>query len=217
MKKILVLLVNLVLMSAVLVLVVFLVFRGIDNYTRHGESISVPDVIGMSVPDAARVFEEHGLQCIVSDSTYVKDEVPGRILDYSPGRNKRVKEGRIIYLTINTQNIPEIPIPDVADNSSVRQARASMLAAGFKLTEDEYMRGQKDWVYAVKYKGKTLPTGGKAPKGASLTLVVGRPDEGELDFESDSLNFVDGYGYSLTDSIDPTKTSEPQVDETWFK
>ena len=136
-KKIFVLLLNLVLMGVVAVLIIFLVFRGIDSFTRHGASISVPDVIGMSVSEAEQVFEKHGLQCVVSDSTYVKDEIPGRILDYSPSRNKKVKEGRIIYLTINTKNIPEIPVPDVADNSSVRQARASMLSVGFKLTEDE--------------------------------------------------------------------------------
>ena len=40
----------------------------------------------------------------------------------------RVKEGRIIYLTINAINIPLQAVPDVADNSSLRQAEARILA-----------------------------------------------------------------------------------------
>lgn len=172
-KKLLALLINLVAMGVVLVLIVFLTFKGLDKFTRHGQGITVPEVKGMTVAEAQQVFKRYGLTSVVSDSTYVKEEPAGCILDYTPSQGRRVKEGRIIYLTINTKSIPLRPIPDVADNSSVRQAHARMLAVGFKLTEDEYIPGQKDWVYEVKYKGMTMPTGSQAPDGAVLTLVVG--------------------------------------------
>ena len=38
----------------------------------------------------------------------------------------------------------------------MRQAQARLLAAGFKLSENEHIAGEKDWVYGVKYKGRTL-------------------------------------------------------------
>ena len=60
-------------------------------------------------------------------------------------------------------------MPDVADNSSLRQAEARILASGFKLAEIQYIPGEKDWVYGVKYKGRQLSIGEKVPTGAVLT------------------------------------------------
>ena len=116
-----------------------------------------------------------------------------------------MKEGRTIYLTINTQNIPLQDIPDIADNSSMRQAQARLLATGFKLTEHEYIPGEKDWVYGVKYKGHTLTKGEKVPMGATLTLIVG--DGGETPQEGDSLQ---------TETAVPVSSESSAADESWF-
>ena len=117
---------------------------------------------------------------------------------------QKVKEGRIIYLTINTLNIPLRPVPDVADNSSMRQAQAKILAAGFKLSENEMIPGEKDWVYGVKYMGRQLEMGDKVPVGATLTLLVG--DGEELPVDNDSIQNAD----SIMDS------HESPVDDSWF-
>ena len=188
--------INLIAMVGVVVLALFGVLKGLDIYTRHGEAVVVPDVKGMKVAEAGKLFLNHKLNYIVSDSTYVKEQPAGCILDHHPASGQRVKEGRTIYLTINTQNIPLQDIPDIADNSSMRQAQARLLATGFKLTEHEYIPGEKDWVYGVKYKGHTLTKGEKVPMGATLTLIVG--DGGETPQEGDSLQ------------------TETAADESWF-
>ena len=100
------------------------------------------------------LLRNHGLVCVVSDSNYVKNKPAGSILELTPSAGQKVKEGRTIYLTINTLDVPLRLVPDVADNSSVRQAQAKILAAGFKLSESELISGEKDWVYGVKYKGR---------------------------------------------------------------
>ena len=46
-------------------------------------------------------------------------------------------------------------VPDIMDNSSLRQAEAKLRALGFRVTEPEYISGEKDWVYSVTYKGRT--------------------------------------------------------------
>ena len=119
------------------------------------------------------MFRNRGLVCIVSDSSYVKTLPAGCILEYNPAAGQKVKEGRTIYLTINTIEVPLHIVPDVADNSSLRQAEARILASGFKLAEIQYIPGEKDWVYGVKYKGRQLSIGEKVPTGAVLTLMVG--------------------------------------------
>lgn len=185
-------------MGLFVALVIYGVFAGLDRFTRHGMAIVVPDVKGMSVTEAQSTFERYGLLSTVADSIYVKSEEPGRVLDYTPFTGKRVKEGRIIYLTINTNNIPLRTIPDVAGNSSVRQAHARLIAAGFKLSKDESVSGQKYWVYDVKYDGDIVEAHTKVPIGATLTLLVGDGTEiinDSIQNKLDSLKRLDSLSF----------------------
>ena len=202
--------VNIIAMVVVVFVLIFVVLKGLDIYTRHGEAVVVPDVKGMGVTEAEKVFRNKGLTCIVADSSYVKTLPAGSILEYNPVAGQKVKEGRTIYLTINALNIPLMTVPDVADNSSLRQAEARLLASGFKLAQIQYVPGEKDWVYGVKYKGRQLATGDKVPNGSTLTLMVG--NGGELPQEADSLG-IEG----TEDDTEPAKPAEkPATDESWF-
>ena len=109
-------------MPVVLIIGVFVTLRWLDAYTRHGEGVIVPDVKHKPVAEALRALEAEGLQGEVTDSTYVKTLPAGCVLEYNPPMNQKVKKGRIIYLTVNTQNVPLMELPDVADNSSLRES-----------------------------------------------------------------------------------------------
>jgi len=165
--------INILAMILVAVALVFIVLRSLDSYTRHGEAIVVPDAKGMTIAQARILFNNEGLEAVISDSTYVKEKPAGIILEHNPQSGHKVKKGRTIYLTINTLNVPLQLVPDVADNSSLRQAQARILSVGFKLNANELISGEKDWVYGIKYNGAMLKPGDKAPMGATLTLVVG--------------------------------------------
>ena len=201
--------INIIAMVVVAVLIVVGTLKGLDIYTRHGEAVIVPDVKGMSVSEAEKMFRNHGLTCVVSDSSYVKNKPSGIILDLNPSVGQKVKEGRTIYLTINTLSTPLSVVPDVADNSSVRQAQAKLIAAGFKLTENRMVSGEKDWVYGVKYQGRMLAIDEKVPMGATLTLMVGNGDREVL--ESDSLSANNG-----TETQEPVGSEGSAADESWF-
>ena len=191
---------------------VFAVLQGLDRYTHHGEAVQVPDVRNMDVDEAQRIFRDKGLQCLVADSSYVKSRPAGCVLDYTPSAGQRVKAGRTIYLTINTRHIPLHTVPDVADNSSLRQAEARLLAAGFKLDSIEYMPGERDWVYGVKYQGRLLNIGDKVPMGAILTLMAG--DGGEPLTEEDSLGTAGSAPSDPQEEVPSGGSSE--ADESWF-
>lgn len=195
---------NIIAMVVMVTGVILGVLKALDVYTRHGEAVVVPDVKGLSLPEARNMFVDRGLNCVVTDSSYVKNLPAGCVLDYNPTAGQRVKEGRMIYLTINTLNVPLQEVPDVADNSSVRQAEARLLAAGFRLTNNDSIPGEKDWVYAVKYKGDSLEIGAKVPMGAILTLVIGNGEEAP----ADSLQ-VDSSGV-------PQVQGEVLDEEDWF-
>ena len=128
----------------------------------------------------------------------------GAVLEQKPEGGAKVKTGRTVYLTINTAEMPKVTIPDIIDNSSYRQAEARLRALGFKLTAPEYISGEKDWVYGVKYQDKELLSGEKIPREAVLTLCIG-----DDDLKSDSLR---------TDSliVGTDKNADPVIDESWF-
>ena len=130
----------------------------------------------------------------------------GIILTQTPAAGSRVKEGRTVYLTITTNDVPLVKIPDLIDNSSLRQAEAKLKAIGFKLTEPEYVSGEQDWVYGIKYRGRSLRAGDKVPYEALLTLSVGNTAIRDS-LSTDSLNLDIDLG---------TSDDEPQVDDSWF-
>lgn len=198
--------VNIIGMVVVVCVALFITLKGLDIYTRHGEAVVVPDIKGMQVEEAEMYLRNHGLTCLVSDSSYVKNKPAGSVLELTPAAGQKVKEGRTIYLTINTLDVPLRAVPDVADNSSVRQAQAKILASGFKLAENQVVSGEKDWVYGVKYKGRPLHTGEKIPAGATLTLMVGNGMINEP-LANDST----GGAEVVDDTAEPTTT-----DESWF-
>lgn len=199
---------NLLAMVLVVVGLIYGVLAGLDAYTRHGQAVVVPDVKGMDVKEATEVFRAKKLACAVVDSTYVKELRAGSILDYNPSAGQKVKEGRVIYLTINTLNIPLCQVPDVADNSSLRQAEARLLVSGFKLEKIDTVPGEKDWVYGVKYRERLLQMGEKVPTGAALTLMVGN---GKDSLQGDSV--------ALEEQLPLEGKSAEQSagdDESWF-
>ena len=201
---------NLLAMVLVAAGVIYGTLAWLDGYTRHGEAVVVPDVKGMSVAEAEKAFASRGLACTVTDSTYVKTLPAGCILDYEPIAGQKVKQGRVIHLTINTLSVPLLVVPDVADNSSLRQAEARLLAAGFKLDSIQYIPGEKDWVYGVKYKEREITIGDKVPVGAILTLVAG--DGGELPQDSLGMEAVEPQ------EVRPAEkpASSGAADESWF-
>ena len=175
---------------AMVVVVIFLcigVKFGIDVYTHHGEAIPIPDIRHKKFADAERILEDAGLQIVVSDTGYVKTLPPDCILEQSPGPGETVKSGHIIYVTINSDHTPTITIPDVIDNSSLREAMAKLTAMGFKLGPPQYIPGEEDWVYGIIVKGRHVVAGDKVSIDDVLTIQVGN---GQRD-ASDSINFVD--------------------------
>jgi beta-lactam-binding protein with PASTA domain len=196
---------NIVAMVVVGIGFIFGVLEWLDVYTRHGETVTVPNVREMTVEEAEKAFRQEGLVCVISDTRYVKNLAAGIVLDMKPNAGEKVKEGRTIYLTINTREVPLRAVPDVADNSSFRQAEAKLQSVGFKLTEVQLIPGEKDWVYGVKYQDRELSAGEKVPVGAALTLIVG---DGLGELSGDSLN-VD----SLQIQAEP---SAPVHEESWF-
>lgn len=179
----------------------------LDSYTHHGESYVVPDVKNKTISEAEKTLKNQLFKSTIIDSVYVKGMPDGVVLEQKPISGSRVKEGRTVYLTVTTTDVPLIKLPDLIDNSSFRQAEAKLKAMGFRLTEPELVPGEQDWIYGIKYRGSSLKAGDKVPHEALLTLCVGSI------VLRDSLT-VDSAQLQL--DLAPDSGEKPQVDDSWF-
>lgn len=181
---------NIAAMAVVLVLACWGVQLALDIYTHHGEEVIIPNVKHKSFEDARHIMENAGLEVVVTDTGYVKALGPDCILEQSPAAGEKVKTGHIIYVTVNATHSPTISLPDVIDNSSLRDAMAKLTSMGFKLTQPEFVTGEKDWVYGIVAGGKPKQTGDKISVDTPVTIQVGNGQVGS----SDDIDFVDGGG-----------------------
>lgn len=177
---------NIIGMIVFVIAAIFITFRWLDSYTQHGHSVEIPDIHGMTLTEAESILKEKKLNYTVSDSSYIKGMPSNRVLQTTPAIGNRVKEGRTVYLTISSGRIPLIKIPDIIDNSSLREAEARLSAAGFKIGETEFVANEaKDWVVGVKFNGAKLKRNDAVPEGATLVIVAGM-GESAVTFDNDS-------------------------------
>ena len=170
---------NLLAMVLVVVGLCLGVKYGLEAYTHHGEGIEVPALVNMRADNARVLLIEKGLELMVADSGYNKRLPADCILAQSPGAGTKVKEGRIIYVTINSPSSPSFPIPDLIDNSSYREAEAKLTAIGFKLLPPKRITGERDWVYGILCRGHHVNTGDHVSIESPLTLIIGNGQYGE--------------------------------------
>lgn len=160
-----------------MVVVVVALFMGaqyaLSVYTHHGEGIEVPNLYGMDYEDAVDQMGRYGVYVVASDTGYNKKMEANSILVQTPGEGTKVKEGRTVYVTINSPSSPKVKIPDIIDNSSFREAQARLTAIGFRLLEPKTVEGERDWVYGVMANGKSLQAGDQVSIETPLTLVIG--------------------------------------------
>lgn len=177
---------NLLAMALVVLVLGLAVKYGLDAYTHHGEGVRVPKLEGMLYANARSLIESDGLRIMVSDSGYNKRFAANSVLAQSPNAGSFVKEGHVVYVTVNSPSSPTFAIPDVVDNSSYREAEAKLTALGFKLQPPQYVSGEKDWVYGILCRGRKVSTGDYVSIESPLTLLIGSGTY-ELDEEIDDI------------------------------
>lgn len=191
---------NLLLAMVVVLVLIYGALMWLDSYTRHNEAVVVPDVKGLKVEEADEFFKNNNLRYNVIDSVFSKEVKPGAIVELVPSAGSKVKEGRIVFITVNAQTSQMATVPEVEDLSS-RQAYAQLRARGFERIEVEYVPGTyKDLVIAVVAGGRVLHKGEHVPLTAPLILKV---SSGEEEIIPDD---------SLPAPVEPLDSEE----ENWF-
>ena len=194
--------VNLLLAIVLTIAIIIGTLQWLDHYTLHNEAVVVPDVKGLTLDEADEFFKNSKLRYNVVDSVFSKDVAPGAIVELVPVAGSKVKENRIVFVTINAQTSQMGKIPEIQD-LSFRQAYALLRSIGFSSVEIEYVAGEyKDLAVAVELNQRPLSKGEYVPLNAPLTLKI---SSGDPNMQPDSLSL---------DSI-PVEPLDSDV-ENWF-
>ena len=147
-------------------------FNSLSRFTRHGQELQVPDMVGMNYDEAVEQYQDI-FTFILLDSIYVKDFPEGAVYQQNPAPGSKVKQGRNIYI-LRTTIAPEIvPMPNLR-NLSLRQAMVSLNAVGLKVDKLEFVDYfARNAVVEQKLKDEVIEPKADVVKGSAITLVVG--------------------------------------------
>jgi len=164
--------ISLIIMMLLLVGALEFTFHYLSKFTRHGEEITVPDMVGMNYEKVLERYHDD-FNFLLLDSIYVKDFPEGAVYQQNPASGAKVKSGRNIYI-IRTSIAPEIVTMPNLRNLSLRQAIVSLNSAGLKVDKLEFINYfARNAVVEQKMKGDVVEPGDDVVKGSAITLVVG--------------------------------------------
>lgn len=166
--------INILVIFTVIIMSIGLVYKWLDSYTDHGNSVSVPDLKGMNIQKINDFLRTKNLSFKIADSSvYLLDQKPGTIVEQDPQPDEKVKQGRTIYLTITRSSAPMVKVPALKD-VSLRQAEAILAASGLRMGEQIFKPDlAKNAVLSMMINGRDLKAGTDVPKGSAIDLIVG--------------------------------------------
>lgn len=165
--------INILLAVLLFVLGVWITFSALDSYTLHGETITVPDLRGLTLEQVDVYLNKKQLIYHVMDSAYSVDALPSAVLDQDPKPASKVKEFRKIYLTVNAEQAPKVKMPNLVDKS-LRQASMELESWGLKVGELTYKPDlAQNAVLDQLYKDSTIAPNTLIAKGSTVDLVLG--------------------------------------------
>lgn len=171
---------NVLLIGTILFLLAWAAAIALNSHTRHGESLTLPNLKGLKIDAAASVLQQKKLRYIITDTVFMENVPKLAVVEQNPAPNSKVKEGRIIYLSINSDALATIQMPNLM-NSSLTYAQTVLNSFGLKLGTVTYKPDiAQNAVLDQLWNGRSIQPTMKVPKGATIDLVVGDGSGGTL-------------------------------------
>jgi len=193
--------INLALAIVLTVLLLTATLFALKNYTHHGISYQVPDFTGMSVERSTLLAQQSKVEIQVIDSIFDKAAAPGAVVDQVPKGGKRVKEGRVVFLTINSNSREKVALPKLTD-ISFRQAKVMLENSGLGINTITYQASEyNDLVLNVLQDSIEVHEGDRLLRGSSVDLVIGQ-SKGNIETQLPQLSgmFIDDAKAALSEA-----------------
>ena len=172
-KKLKILLFNVLGLIIVMFLLLFLSRGCLSSYTNHNQSVTVPDIKGVNTEEAISILEKSGFRYEIIDVVFDNRFDKGTVVEQNPKAEARVKEGKKIYLIVNSTEDEMISMPQLT-GISMRQVTAIAESYGLTIGNLKYIPDiAKNVVIRQLINGNEVEEGKKIKKGQKIDLVIG--------------------------------------------
>ena len=153
---------------------VYFALQSMHSYTRHDETIQVPDLRSYSISEVEDTLTLLNLQYVILDTAAYNPSYPkSSVTAHDPLPGVSVKKDRKIYLTLNPPEATMVTVPYLKDQHlrrAISFIESSGLVLGRFIYKDDLAR---DVVIGMKYEKNWLKSGESLPKGAKIDIVLG--------------------------------------------
>lgn len=164
--------ISLIIMALIVVVAFEMTFMYLDKFTRHGDEIEVPDLMGQNFVETVEKFDGV-FTFILLDSVYVKDFPEGAVFQQNPEPGSKVKQGRNVYVVCTSISPELVAMPNLR-NLSLRQAMVHLEQVGLKTEKLEFINYfARNAVVEQRVKDVVVEPNEEVVKGTGITLVVG--------------------------------------------
>ena len=181
-------LIQVLIAAAIVGVLGYLFMHWLTFTTDHGNEITVPNLSKLSELQVEEKLDELNLEYVLLDSVDFKKDYPKHtVVEQDPIAGAKVKEGRKIYIKINSSGFTTVRIPNLVEKT-YRQAVPTLKSLGLEegtITYKPYLG--KDMVLEMRLNGKKLNPGDKVFKSSKIDLILGDGKVGFDEAELDSL------------------------------
>lgn len=163
-----------ILVAILLVFLLGLLFTlSLDWLTKHGDSRTVPAVVGQTLEEVETSLEDKGFEVVVQDSVFYDSLAPTVVVKQIPEPDAVVKVNRTIYVTINRTVPPGVAMPNLV-GYSLRNAEMILKNLGLQLGDTTNRPDfAKNSVLEQLYNGEQITPGSEVKVGSKISLVIG--------------------------------------------
>jgi beta-lactam-binding protein with PASTA domain len=151
--------------------------------TDHGNEITVPNLGKLTEEQVEEKLDNLDLSYVLLDSLDYKSDFPKySVVQQDPLPGEKVKEGRKVYIKINSSGFSSVKVPDLIEKT-YREAAPTLKALGLEEGSITYVPNLgKDMVLEMRYKGRNIKAGDKVLKSSKIDLVLG---DGKMSYEEE--------------------------------
>jgi beta-lactam-binding protein with PASTA domain len=140
--------------------------------TNHGESITVPDLQGVSIDELQEFLVERDLRFEVVDSVYSAELPPLTVTRQFPKPGSKVKQKRNIFISLNSVNPPTTRMPDLRDKTL---KNAELILKSYELVPGKILYKPDPFRNVIDqlYNGEPIEPNTPLAKGSVIDIVRG--------------------------------------------
>lgn len=171
---------------AIIAVLGYLFMHWLTFTTNHGNEITVPDLSKLTEEQVEEKLDDLDLAYVLLDSVDYRSDYPKfTVVQQDPLPGAKVKEGRKVYIKINSSGFSSVKVPDLIEKT-YREAVPTLKALGLEEGTITYIPNLgKDMVLDMRYKGRSIKAGEKVMKSSKIDLVLG---DGKASYEEDIAN-----------------------------